>query len=168
MIFKAVHAVVNKASIIVAEDLSSLIASKKGYGKNMNRRLSAWTKGVIAEALKNVSQRRGALLALVNPAYTSQVDSRNGCLLGKRKGDSFYCFDGVVLQADENAAQNVLARLHDPEISRWMPYQQVRSILLARTERHRLKLLQPGLQLLVSPDVSTESEVPTEQVCSRK
>ena len=46
-------------------------------------------------------------------AVTKQMDSRYGLHLGKRNGDSFYCFDKVVLQADENAARNVLARLHD-------------------------------------------------------
>jgi len=69
------------------------------------------------------------------------VDSRYGVLLGKRSGYSFHCFDGVVLQADENAALNVLARLHDQEIDRWTPYQKVKSILLERTKRQRLGLL---------------------------
>ena len=90
----------------------------------MNRPLTSWTKGVIAESLETVSQRRGASLILVNPAYTSQMDSRNGCLLGKRPRDSFHCFDGVVLRSDENAARNVKARLFDPEIDRWTTYQK--------------------------------------------
>lgn len=140
VVFKATHAVVDKASTIGAEDLTAPMGGHK-FGKNMNRRLASWTKGVIAEALETVTKRRSALLILVSCAYTSQIDSRNGCLLGKRRGDSFHCFDGVVLQADENAARNVLARVFDPEISRWTPYRKVRSILLARTERHRLGLL---------------------------
>jgi IS605 OrfB family transposase len=131
---------VDKAQTIAAEDLTSPIASKK-FGKNVTRRLSAWTKGVIANALDTISRRRGSSVILVNSAYTSQMDSRYGILLGNRSGDSFHCFDGVVLQADENAAQNVLARLHDQEIDRWMPFQKVKSILLERTERHRLGLL---------------------------
>lgn len=94
----------------------------------MNRRLSSWTQGVIAKALETVCQRCGASFVLVNPAYTSQMDSRSGTLWGKRFGDSFYCFDGAALQADENAARNVKARLFDPEINRWMPCQQVKSI----------------------------------------
>jgi hypothetical protein len=35
--------------------------------------IGAWTKGVNAEALANVSERRGSALRLVNAAYTSQV-----------------------------------------------------------------------------------------------
>lgn len=138
-VYKAVHAVVDKANVIVAEDLTAPM-SGKNFGKNVNRRLASWTKGVIAEAIENVSQRRGSTLVLVNPAYTSQMDSRNGCLIGSRKGDQFHCFDGVVLQADENAARNVLARLHDPGIDRWTPFKKVKSILLERTERLRLRL----------------------------
>jgi len=140
IIYQATHQLVDKSEIIAAEDLTSTIASKR-LGKNVTRRLSAWTKGVIANALDTVSRRRGSSVVVVNSAYTSQVDSRYGVLLGKRNGDSFYCFDGVVLQADENAARNVLARLHDQEIDRWTPYQKVKSILLKRTERHRLGLL---------------------------
>ncbi len=153
IIYQATHQLVDKAfeakvffqktlasKFIAAEDLTSPIASKR-LGKNVTRRLSAWTKGVIANALDTVSRRRGSSVVLVNSAYTSQVDSRYGILLGRRNGDSFYCHDGVVLQADKNAARNVLARLHDQEIDRWTPYQKVKSILLKRTERHRLGLL---------------------------
>lgn len=73
-------------------------------------------------------------------AATSQTDSRYGVLLGKRKGDRFYCFDGVVLDADENAAQNILARLRDSEIGLWTPFRTVRKVLLERTERFNQRL----------------------------
>ncbi|KHD11411.1 transposase [Candidatus Thiomargarita nelsonii] len=139
-IYQATHKLVDKAEIIAAEDLTSPIASKK-FGKKVTRRLSSWTKGVIANALDTVSRRRGSSVILVNSAYTSQMDNRYGVLLGKRNGDSFYCFDKVVLQADENAARNILARLYDQEIDRWTPFQKVKSILLERTERLRLGLL---------------------------
>jgi len=111
-IYQATHKLVDKAEVIAAEDLTSPIASNK-FGKNVTRRLSAWTKGVIANALDTISRRRGSSVILVNSAYTSQMDSRHGVLLGKRFGDSYsrqkflrnfcleYCFDGVVLQADE-------------------------------------------------------------------
>ncbi|WMP18775.1 transposase [Thiothrix lacustris] len=156
IIYTAVHEVVDKAAVIAAEDLTSPISGKK-FSKDVSRRLSSWTKGVIAQALNDVSQRRGSTLILVNAAYTSQMDSRNGTLSGKRCGDSFYCEDGVVLQADHNAAGNVKARLHDPEISQWMPYQQVKSLLLKRTDCHRLKLLNPDSSCKPQ-GLSTESE----------
>ena len=161
VVFQAVHTVVDKAAVIAAEDLTAPMSSKS-FGKNVNRRLAAWTKGVIAEALDSVSSRRGSTVVLVNPAYTSQIDSRTGGLDGKRHGDRFHCFDGVVLQADENAARNVLARLSDPEIERFMPYRQVKAILQARTERLRLGLLNPDSSCSPARALSTESELPNE------
>lgn len=72
------------------------------------------------------------------------MDSTNGLLQGKRVGDKFYRTSGDVLQADHNAALNVLARLDDCEISRFTPYREVRRILLTRssgaTERQGLEL----------------------------
>ncbi|MBK1648363.1 zinc ribbon domain-containing protein, partial [Rhabdochromatium marinum] len=163
LVFPSVHKVVDKAAVIAAEDLTAPMAGKS-FGKTINRRLASWTKGVIAEALESVSSRRGSTVVLVNPAYTSQMDSRNGGLLGRRQGDRFHCFDGVVLQADQNAAQNVLARLSDPDIERFTPYRAVKAILQARTERLRLGLLNqdsscsPGQNRVLS----TESELPNE------
>ena len=61
------------------------------------------------------------------------MDSTTGLLQGKRVGDKFYRENGDVLQADHNAALNVLARLGDNEISRFTPYKEVRRILLARS-----------------------------------
>jgi hypothetical protein len=36
------------------------------------------------------------------------------------------------MQADQNAAVNILARLHDKELHRWLPFQMVMHILLER------------------------------------
>ena len=63
------------------------------------------------------------------------MDSTTGLLKGKRVGDKFHRENGDVLQADTNAALNILARYDDQEISRYMPYQQVRKILLKRFHR---------------------------------
>jgi len=108
--------------------------------KNQSRRLSAWVKGILAQAINSVSLRRCSTVVLVNAAYTSQMDSRNGFLLGTRSGDKFHCFDGAVLDADQNAAQNILARIHDPEIKLYMPFRHVKEVLAKRTEL-RLGLL---------------------------
>jgi IS605 OrfB family transposase len=163
IVHEAVNAVVDKAAVMVCEDLTSPISGKK-FSKNVSRRLSAWTKGVIAQAIENVSHRRGSTVIHVNAAYTSQMDSRNGTLSGKRSGDKFYCEDGVVLQADMNAARNVLARSQDHEIGLWTPYQQVKSILLKRTECLRLKLLNQDSSCKPVFGLSTESELPNAYV----
>lgn len=164
VVFNAVHEVVDKASHIAVEDLTAPMAGKN-FGKNINRRLSSWTKGVIAEALENVSQRRGSTLHIVNPAYTSQMDSMTGLLHGRRVGDKFYSTNGDVLQADVNAARNVLARLCDPEIDRWTPFKKVKSILLERTMSQRLGLLNQDSSYKLK-NLLTESELPNEQLCT--
>ena len=164
-VFKAVHSVVDKAKTIVSEDLSVPIKSRKRYKKEQKRRLAGWVKGLMQDALKSVSQRRSSSLVLVNCAYTSQMDSRHGVLLGRRSGEKFYCFDGVVLHADQNAAHNILARKDDSLIQLWTPFDEVKSILLKRTEQFtkRLGLLNQGSscsgQLSLFP-LSTECELP--------
>ncbi|WP_406044981.1 transposase [Micromonospora sp. NBC_00898] len=139
-IFTAVHRVVDKAATVVAEDLTKSFAGRKTLGRNVNRRLAAWTKGVTAEALTNVSERRGSALVRVNAAYTSQTCHRCG-RLGRRSGDRFHCTPcGVVWQADVNAAINILQRAGDPDIALHTPYRVVKQILQDRTDRHRTRL----------------------------
>lgn len=159
LIFTAAHKIADKAGTIVAEDLASPFASKASYGKNTNRRLNQWTKGVLAEALNTISQRRGSSLHLVNAAYTSQMDSFNhGLLTGTRQGDRFYRENEEVVQADYNAARNVLARLGDSEIGRWTSFKKVKSILQSRTERYRTELTVQDSSC-TRKRVSTESEL---------
>ena len=141
--YKSVHSIVDKAGLVVAEDLSGTFASNQQW-KNFNRRMSAWTKGVLSQALIDVTHQRNAQLIHVNAAYTSQMDSTTHLLEGKRVGDKFYCANGDVLHADTNGALNVLNRLYDDEITRYMPYKQVKSILQKRssggTDRQGLEL----------------------------
>ncbi|OCB20033.1 MULTISPECIES: zinc ribbon domain-containing protein [Mycobacterium] len=145
LVFSAAHAVVNKAREVVAEDLTRPIPKQKKRGKTINRRLSAWIKGVEAEALANVSERRGSALTLVNAAYTSQVAP---CcdVLAHRHGDRLHCTRcGVVWQADHAAAINIERRKSDPDIGLYTPHLRVKQILLER-DRRRLSTAEPGLQ----------------------
>ncbi|RKZ53349.1 MAG: hypothetical protein DRR08_27435 [Candidatus Parabeggiatoa sp. nov. 2] len=79
----------------------------------------------MASAIDIVASRRGSRVVLVNAAYTSQICSKCGCF-GKRTGCR------AVMQADHNAAVNILARLYDKELHRWLPFQKVKQILLER------------------------------------
>lgn len=143
--FQAAHTIVDAAKVVVSEDLTAPISRKtRPWGPKQNRRMSAWAKGVLAEALDSVCTQRQAEHCLVNAAYTSQMDSVTGLLEGKRVGDKFYRINGDVLQADHNAAVNVLNRYTDTEITRFTPYQEVRRILLARSPA---QLSVKGLQL---------------------
>ncbi|MFI0466291.1 zinc ribbon domain-containing protein [Saccharopolyspora sp. 5N102] len=152
--FRAVHAVVDKATLIAAEDITRTFTGRVRRGRNVNRRLAAWTKGVTAEALASVSERRGSVLTLVNAAYTSQVVPCCG-VLGRRGGDRLHCTGcGVVWQADHAAAINVLYRVGDPDITQHTPYRRVRSIVQERADRRPDQTADPGLQ----PTFRAESE----------
>jgi len=160
--FGAAHSVVDKASTVVSEDLTSPI-SGRSFGKNQNRRLSIWVKGLLAEAITSATTRRSSVHCIVNAAYTSQTDSRYGVLLGHRQGDRFYCFDGVVLGADMNAARNILARVDDPDIRLYTSYKNVKRILQERTEQtKRLGLLNQDTSCndRAPVSLSTVSELP--------
>ncbi|RKZ79342.1 MAG: transposase, partial [Candidatus Parabeggiatoa sp. nov. 1] len=135
IVFTAVNRIVDKAETVVCEDLTKTFKSRN-LGKNTNRRLSGWVKGLMAYAIDIVTSRRGSRVVQVNAAYTSQMCSKCGCL-GKRTGDTFYCASGcgAVMQADLNAAVNVKARLDDKELHRWLPIRKVKQILLERCRR---------------------------------
>ncbi len=124
IVFTAVNRIVDKAETVVCEDLTKTFKSRN-LGKNTNRRLSGWVKGLMASAIDIVASRRGSRVILVNAAYTSQICSKCGCF-GKRTGCR------AVMQADHNAAVNILARLYDKELHRWLPFQKVKQILLER------------------------------------
>jgi hypothetical protein len=55
--YRAVNAVVDKATVIVAEDLSRTFTGRNKRGADTNRWWAAWTTVATAEALKNVSGR---------------------------------------------------------------------------------------------------------------
>jgi IS605 OrfB family transposase len=78
IIFTAVNRVVDKAKTVVCEDLTKTF-QQKNYGKNANRRLSGWVKGLMASAIDIVACVRGSRVVLANAAYTSQICSQCGC-----------------------------------------------------------------------------------------
>lgn len=136
-IYSAAKKIAQKASIIAIEDLTFKTKTKKSKkakkGRKTNRLLSSWIKGVIDEAIIKYCFIYGTKLVYVNAAYTSQGDSRFNCaLMGTRIGDSFIGFDEVVLDADINAAINILARLYDSEINLYTSAEKVKEILTKR------------------------------------
>ena len=92
---QAAHTVVDKAGTIACEDLSASMKSSRYRHRDTNRRLSGWVKGVMADTFTSISRRRGSAPALVNPAYTSQIDSRTGLLQGTRRGIGFTVLTGL-------------------------------------------------------------------------
>lgn len=140
VVYTAVNRVVDDAAVIIAEDLTRTIRGES-KGRNMNRRLAMWTKGVIAQALEDVSERRGSTLRLVNAAYTSQVIPGTS-VLGRRVGDRLHCphGGGVVWHADHAAAVNLLDRDGDSDISLFTRHARVKKIIQERYDRQRLRL----------------------------
>ena len=86
---QAAHSVVDRAGTIACEDLTAPMQSAKVMHRDTQRRLSGWVKGVMADTLISISRRRGTALVLVNPAYTSQIDSRTGLLQESGVGTGF-------------------------------------------------------------------------------
>jgi len=120
---------------IFAEDLTQPITGKQ-QSKAINRQLNQWMKGELQASWEKISRETGSTLSVVNPAYTSQMCSQTGTLLGKRDGDVFTAYTGVVIQSDKNAALNILYRGSDSEINRWMKDAEVRKVLLLPTVRY--------------------------------
>lgn len=139
--YQAVNAVVDKARVVVAEDLTRRFVSRANLGKNTNRRLAAWTKGVTAQALKDVSDRRGSAVRLVNAAYTSHVIPGTNSF-GRRVGDRLDCPHAgrVTWHADHAAAINILDRETDPDIGLRTPHWRVKQIIQERADRQRSRL----------------------------
>ncbi len=132
MVRTGVNQFFDKYQYAITEDLSFVVKNKR-ISRQINRNLAEWCKGTLQKALDEISYRRSSSVTVVNAAYTSQVDSRFGVLLGTRKGDQFFTFDGEVLQADCNAARNIETRLDDPNITRFMKSVDVRKVLIKRT-----------------------------------
>ena len=73
------------------------------------------------------------------------MDSRTGLLQGRRAGNRFWGMDGVVPDADTNAARNILQRMYDPEIDPYTPRREVKRLLRDRTGTAD-GTAQPGLE----------------------
>ena len=131
----------SKAREITLEDLSHSFSYDKGA--KANRNLSQWTRGLIDEALNKYAKRYGVPLIYVNAAYTSQTDCVDYSLSGVRRGDKFYRENEEVLDADVNAANNILTRRYDNEITLYHSPKKVKEIL----SRRSLETAQAVLQL---------------------
>ena len=109
----------SNASIIVLEDLKRLkqntSTTNDGYKrKRHNNALSQVPMYAFKEVLMHKAQLVGKRVETVSPVYTSQTDSRTNKRDGKRQGCRYYCSDGIVLDADWNAAVNIAKRGNHP------------------------------------------------------
>ena len=115
-----------KASILVLEDLTKIKVktskTKEGFKRSKhNNALSQVPFFLFKERLTHKAQLVGKRVETVSPAFTSQTDSRTNKRDGVRQGCRYYCSDGVVLDADYNAAVNIALRANHPLSSSELP-----------------------------------------------
>jgi IS605 OrfB family transposase len=123
-----------EASILVLEDLTKIklktSKTKEGFNRTRhNNALSQVPFYMFKERLTHKAQLVGQRVETVSPAYTSQTDSRTNKRDGVRQGCNYICSDGVVFDADWNAAVNIAHRANHPLSSSELPLSgRVRSI----------------------------------------
>ena len=107
-----IHHLVNellttKANVIVIEDLSGM--KKQNKGRRNNNRLFQVPYYLLKTIVTYKAMALGKRVVTVKPYNTSKEDHR-GLDNGKRKGCRYYGVDGIVLDADVNAANNICFR----------------------------------------------------------
>jgi len=65
---------------------------------------------MIRNFLTYKAQLKGKRVEVICPAYTSKIDFRTGITDGTRKGCRYYGKDGIVLDAELNACNNIVLR----------------------------------------------------------
>ena len=60
-------------------------------------------KSELSASWEKISRETVSALSVVNPACTWQMCSQTGTLLGKRDGDAFTAYTGVVIQSVDNS-----------------------------------------------------------------
>jgi IS605 OrfB family transposase len=122
-----------KPSILVKEDLTFTHDSKKKYAPVM-RLLSQWSKGILDDRIEYKCMEYHVKTVDVNPAYTSRFCPKCGAKTarGGPHNSVMTCPDCGKMNANTAAAQNILSRLHDPDIEKHTPYKKVEKILIER------------------------------------
>jgi putative transposase len=110
-----INETVNKLSLdtvkkIVVENLKSVKTGSKGkISKKFNNKLQRWSYPKVLEKLSRLCEEKGILFYKRNPAYTSQRCSLCGVIdKSNRKGEVYQCSCGNLMDADINAAINIL------------------------------------------------------------
>jgi len=98
---------------LVVEDLKDVKKGSKGkISKQFMNKLQRWSYSKVLSRLQLVSEEKGIRYTKVFSAYSSQTCSLCGAVDKlSRKGESFCCTAcGVTMDADFNAAKNILMR----------------------------------------------------------
>lgn len=121
MCYRAAKALIDstEATVIAMEDLTKIKKNtskdKEGHKrKRHNNAISQVPFYKFRQILTYKALLAGKRVETVNPANTSQANSRSGKIDGTRKGCRYYCPDGIVLDADWNASINIGHRSKHP------------------------------------------------------
>jgi len=100
------------ANVLVIEDLSQIKnpknKNKKKY-QNLNK-ISQVPFFKIRRFLTYKAHLSNKQIEVINPAFTSQIDWRTNQKDGQRKGCRYYGSDGIVLDSELNACNNIVLR----------------------------------------------------------
>ena len=107
------HALANEilrttANVVVLEDLKGV--KQKRHARQNKNYVSQAPFAELRRVICYKAERRGMTALLVRPHYTSQEDSVTGLRKGERRGRRFYAENGLVYDADINAACNIARR----------------------------------------------------------
>ena len=95
---------------IVCEDLKN-VKYKSNFYKSVNNKLQYWSYRQVIDKLESLSESKGFTLIKVDPSYTSQTCSNCGAVIkANRNGEHYHCSCGLEIDADTNAAINILRR----------------------------------------------------------
>ena len=99
-----------KDTDFVCENLRNVKHASKLY-KSLNNKLQYWSYRQVLDKLDQLSEIEGFNLIKIDPAYTSQTCSNCGTILKSNRNGEFYnCSCGLIIDADTNAAINILHR----------------------------------------------------------
>ena len=95
---------------IFIEDLKNVKKDSK-FSKKFNNKLQYWSYKQVINKLSMYGSEHGVNLVKVLPEYTSQQCSKCGTIeKTNRKGEAYQCGCGNLMDADHNAAVNILHR----------------------------------------------------------
>ena len=98
-------------STIFIEDLKR-VKRKSKFHRKINNKIQYWSYPQVSRKLEMLCEEQGIYLEKVSPAYTSQICSECGFKhADNRDKEKFVCLKcGIELDADYNAAKNILRR----------------------------------------------------------
>ena len=95
---------------VVCEDLKN-VKYKSSFYRSVNNKLQYWSYRQVIDKLESLSESKGFTLIKVDPSYTSQTCSNCGAVIkANREGEHYHCSCGLKIDADTNAAINILRR----------------------------------------------------------